>query len=266
MGVSPIDAVQQPYNNAEDSIFTRYTAKMWNYLAEPLAEHVFGPIEEKNHLLGVVAVNGALTAIRIPLEYKFSRLYDRSIEKNHKGLAYAAVIGKFITKAIDGLDGAVARKTNTQTEFGAGFDPAVDLYGSVEDNVLIQKQAEKSGDTLTRVLMISRLVLDGVVLAAGGVGNPVAQKYAEHKGVEFEEKDKAKANAMGKLKFGLTFLGDTLMLWGFVDPEKEFNKKCVRVGQAITAASLVAGSASVVGYVKAIRKKLKSAKEFALAA
>jgi len=249
-----------PYNNAYDSMISRVPAKVFEWAAQPLIDHIYGPIAEKNHILGVIAINATLTAPRIPLEYKLGKIYESALDEGKAVKAALAIGGKLATKAVDGLDGPVARGTDCTTEFGAVFDPLTDMLGTLDDAVIIMKRAKAEKDYVTVALMGVRLAVDVGVIATSSV-NLAAQKKLESKGVEVPEREKAKALAMGKVKFGAGVVGDTVLLSSYNTGDLDKRHKAKRAGQTITVASIVAGGVSIYQYGRAAAKKLRQLKD-----
>lgn len=259
--VAPVENLPELHNNAYDSILTRGVAKVFEAIAKPLIEHIYRPITEKNHTLGVIAVNSTLTLPRIPLEKKLGKIYEDSLERGNKRKAVLAIFGKLLVKASDGIDGPVARGSDAASEGGALLDPFADMFGMYNDSEIIKKQARKNKDYLTEGLMNTRLLVDVGVIAVGGIANSLAAKYAERKGVVLEDKEQPKALSMGKAKFGLSTLGDTALLASYVSPEADSSQKLKRAGQILTGASIVAGIASIFQYGKAAINKIRRVRD-----
>jgi hypothetical protein len=249
-----------PHNNAMDSVLTRGIARFWDRVAEPLADNIYGPIAEWNHTAGVIAVNATLTAPRLA-ERALGNLYLDAIRNENKLLAVTALAGKAILKATDGLDGAVARRTGTSTEIGAGFDPLVDIMGTYDDTRVVKELARDEGDTLTIVLMDTRLAVDGLAIAAGGVGNTIATKVALAKGVELDEKENtSKSNAESKAKYAVGAVGAIALEASYLfKPESKPRTILKRSGQILSATAIGIGIKGVDGYTKSAVSKFKRA-------
>src|SRR3989344_484411 len=158
--VATVENLPELHNNAYDSILTRGVARVFEAIARPLIEHVYGPIAKKNHALGVIAVNSTLTLPRIPLEHKLGNIYEDALEREDKLTAVFAIFGKLFVKGSDGIDGPVARGTDTTSEGGALLDPLADMFGMYNDAKIIKKQSRKNKDYLTEGLMNARLMVD----------------------------------------------------------------------------------------------------------
>src|ERR1700712_13390 len=76
-------------------------------------------MEKENHS-GIYLLPNLLTTASL-----FAAFY--SLVASMKGQYEAAVIAMFIGMIADGLDGRIARLTNTQTEFGAQYDSLSDM-------------------------------------------------------------------------------------------------------------------------------------------
>jgi hypothetical protein len=248
-----------PHNNADDSVLTRGVARFWKRVSEPFADNVYGPIAEWNHTAGAIALNGTLTAPRL-LERPLGNLYLKSIESGNKGVAIGALAAKGFLKATDGLDGAVARATGTSTEFGTGFDPLVDILGTYDDTRVVKQLAKEEGDVLTVRLMNTRLAIDGLAILVGGIGNTIATKIAEKRGVELEEREQSKANAMAKAKYAIGAAGAITLETSYVFDESSAPKEAFkRTGQALTVAGIGVGVVSVYQYGKSAARKIRRA-------
>ncbi|MCL5272235.1 MAG: CDP-diacylglycerol--serine O-phosphatidyltransferase [Gammaproteobacteria bacterium] len=75
---------------------------------------------KKEHHSGIYLLPNILTTASL-----FAAFY--SLVSSMKGQYEAAVIAMFIGMIADGLDGRIARLTNTQTEFGAQYDSLSDM-------------------------------------------------------------------------------------------------------------------------------------------
>jgi phosphatidylglycerophosphate synthase len=254
-------ASNAPHNNAYDSILTRAPARVFEWLAEPLIEHVYGPIAEKSHIAGVIAANATLTLPRLPIDRAFGQMYESALAEDSKSKAALAIGGKLITKAVDGIDGPVTRGTNTTTLIGAGLDPLVDMSGTLDDALIVRRQARCENDLLTEVLVDLRIATDVGVMVMGGVLNTAADKYAESRGVVLGEREKSKANAMGKLKFGLSIVGGTALLGSYTSPDTSVGKSMKRTGQVLTGASIAAGAVSIYQYGRSAVSKIRRARQ-----
>jgi len=256
------------HNVAYDSAITRGPARVWEWIADPLIENIYGPIAEKNHTLGVVAVNGTLTLPRIPLEYGFGRLYEYGLYRKDtlgKVLANVAIVGKLGTEASDGIDGPVARGTDTASQIGAILDPAADMYGAYDSGKRIKTQARAEGDFLTVALMNIRLGVDaGIAIASGA--ELLAQNKLKTMGHEVPDNERAKAGVPGKIKFTLSAPATTAHLASYNTDNADAAKKLIRTGQTLTGASIVAGVISIAQHSRSAVKKWRLVRELQKAA
>jgi phosphatidylglycerophosphate synthase len=250
-----------PHNNGLDSIITRPFARAFEAAADPLVEHFYGPIAEKNRTAGLIAVNLTLTAPRL-LEPYFGDIYTRNIQNDNTYRAFGALLIKAGLKVTDGLDGPVARKTGTTSLFGAGFDGFVDMIGTRDDGRCIEEGFQATGqeNQLISGLVRTRVGLDLGTMLTGGAINAAAAMYAEKKGKTVPEKDKPKANAAAKAKFATSTVADAALLLTTVMKSPDNRKKIKTVGAGLLAVSVAAGAVSIWQYGKSIKRNLALAK------
>lgn len=233
---------------------------IFEHVASPLIDNIYGPIAERNRLAGIVAVNATLTAPRL-LEPKLGQRYIDHLRAGHQRRATFYGVLKAALKVSDGLDGSVARGTDTTSLFGAGFDPLVDMLGTRDDGRRIKEAHDHMGisDPVTNALIDTRGVLDITVIGIGGVANTLAATAAEKRGAEVPERDKPKANAFAKLKFGLSSLASGLLTLGTVTKKPERARKLKKSGTILLGGSVVAGLISTVQYAGSVKRNIMRA-------
>ncbi len=237
------------HNNAYDSILTRGPAKIFEKIAEPLNEHIYGPLTEKNRTLGLIAANLTLTAPRL-LEPVLGDHYIDNLQNGRRVRAFGNLLGKLFLKLTDGIDGPVTRANGITSLGGAGFDAFTDMVGTYDDGKRIKQAYEHNGnlDPLTKTVINSRLGIDVAVAVVGGGINTYTAKQAEKAGVVLEERNKPKANAEAKAKYALSAAADGIMLLGTLANNPKSVERTKRIGQGILIASIVAGIVSLFKY------------------
>lgn len=246
------------HNGAYDSSLTRGPAQIFERVAEPLNEHVYGPLTEKNRLLGMVAANATLTAPRL-LEPLLGERYVSHLREGHRIRAGAYIAGKALLKLTDGLDGPVTRANGITSLFGAGFDAGVDMVGTRDDGRRIKEAYQHLDmyDSMTAMIIDARLGLDVAVAVVGGVGNTLSAKHAEATGAVVPAHDQPKANAFAKLKFGLSCGADMLLLAGTIPKRAETREAFKKVGTTLLAGSVAAGLVSLVKYSQSTARNVQ---------
>lgn len=258
--IAPPQDPSLDHNNAYDSVITRGPAQIFERLAEPLNQHIYGPLTEKNRMLGMVVANLTLTTPRA-LEPVVGQYYIDKLRAGKRGRAFAALLGKTFLKLTDGLDGPVTRANGITSLAGAGHDAFVDMIGTRDDGKRIKEAHRHLGtaDPVTEVIIDTRLGLDYVTIATGGMLNPAAAMYAQSRGAEVANRDKPKANAEAKAKFALSAAGDAVLLAGTLFKKPETQRSFKRVGTALLVGSIAAGVVSNIKYVRSARRNLRHA-------
>lgn len=258
--LAPLTSVDTPHNAAHDSALTRPLARVMDAAAQPLVDHIYGPITEYNHTLGLVTINASLTGVRL-LERSAGNLYIDSLENSKKVKAAAAVGGKLVLKGTDGLDGPVTRATGTTSQFGAFFDAAVDMAGTYDDGRCIKQRARTRGDQATINIVNARLATDvGVIISSALIDFGVTL-YAKRLGVEVPPEDETKATSMAKVKFALSAVGNGALLASEIIPNTRVGKIARRAGQALDIASTAAGVVSIYQYGQKSMRKIQRIRE-----
>lgn len=259
---APAPVTELPdHNNAYDSALTRGPAQIFERLAEPLNQHIYGPLVEKNRMLGMVAANLTLTAPRA-LEPLLGQGYIDNLRAGNRGKALGFLVAKTALKLSDGLDGPVTRANGVTSLFGAGFDAFVDMIGTRDDGRRIKEAHRHLGtaDPVMEAIIDTRLGLDYLTMITGGATNPAAAGYAQAKGAEVPNRDKPKANAEAKAKFALSAAGDAVLLVGTLFRKPETQQSFKKVGTALLVGSIAAGAISNVKYVLSARRNIQRAR------
>lgn len=243
------------YNAADASMITRYIASAWNKVAEPLVGP-FAALEERNHTAGVIAVNSVMTAPRL-LDVPLANAFVEQVQAKDMHAARKTLGMKLILKATDGLDGPVARGSHATSEFGAGFDPAVDMAGSAADIWAIMKLAQAEGDKAVVRMMKLGLASDIGAIAAGGILNGAAGIYAKKNAVQLDASEQARSNADGKLKYGLKSAGNALLLLSYTCEDPKQKASLRRQGLLLNGMSNAVGAVSIVRYTTSGINKFK---------
>lgn len=258
--LAPVVSVDTPHNAANDSAITRPFAHVMATAAQPLIDHIYQPITDYNHTLGLVTINASLTGVRL-LERSAGNYYINSLEKDRKVKAAAAVGGKLVLKGTDGLDGPVTRATGTTSQFGAFFDAAVDMAGTYDDGRCIKQRARARGDQATVNIINARLATDvGVIISSALIDFGVTL-YAKKQGVEVPPEDETKATSMAKVKFALSAVGNGALLASEIAPNSRFGKIARHTGQLLDIASTAAGVVSIYQYGQKSMRKIQRIRE-----
>jgi hypothetical protein len=102
----------------------------------------------------------------------------------------------------------------------------------------------------------------GISVLTGAVIYPAAAHAAKKRGVGIQEKDKPRANAMGKARYASAKLGVALLQASYISPAYRHNRRLRTIGRALTAASATVFTlASSYGYVKRASVLLKTTHE-----
>lgn len=248
---------QESVNVANEIALTRGAAGVWEWAAKPLAEHVFTPLAERSYPAGVAALNAGLTAPRL-LKPLVGRSYEDHVSNGQSWKAVGDVAAGIVFDLSDGLDGAVARASGLQTEFGTGFDPFVDAVSLGDDSRRVRSRARAEGDSLVlRMLSIeNKIKLGSVVL--GGPGAKLTAMAVERKGIELTRDEQPHAVPMGKAFFAASAASKKALQLGYAFPENSFARKAWRTaGVGLLGTAIGFGGAANVQYLGANLKRIK---------
>lgn len=259
--VPPFLPEEGEHNNAYDSPITRGPAKVFEWMARPLNEYIYGPLTRKNRMLGMVVANATLTAPRL-LEPLAGEHYIQNLRHGNRLRAAGWLGVKAGLKVLDGIDGPVMRANGITSLFGAGFDPLTDMIGTKDDGKRIKQAYEQLGmqDGFTDAVVDARIALDAGAILVGGIANTAAAKYAESKGITVPARDKPKANAEAKAKYTASGFADAILLAGTLFKSRETIRKYKKVGVGLLVASVGVGIVSLIKYGSSARRNIQSVK------
>ena len=256
------EVLEKPYNAADEHALTRGPAAVWDYLARPLAEHIFIPLEQRNHNMAVVALNATLTAPRL-LKPLIGNRYSQHVESGQSWAAVGDVALSTAFDATDGLDGATVRRSNLGSSFGIGFDSFVDAASLRDDIKRVREQAIiKEDATVLRLLRLDGRIKQGTI-ALGGVANKASEVYVERcKGVELEPHEKAHSGPFGKAYFLAGAVATKALQIAYAFPDDTATRKYWRrAGIGIQTTAIGLGVAANGQYVGNIIKRLRKPAE-----
>ncbi len=249
------------YNAADEMTLTRGPAAVWNYLADPLAEHLFIPLEQKNHILGVVALNTVLTAPRL-LKPLVGNRYSEHAKNGGTRAAIGDILASTAMDASDGLDGATARRSNLGSTFGVGFDSFVDAVSLKDDVKRVRERAVAGSDTTVLRLLDIDSRIKWSTIALGGVANKASEIYVQRKGIVLEPREKAHSVPFGKAYFAAGATAAKILQVAYAFPDSSVaRRRWRRAGIGMQAAAIGLGAAAGGQYAAAIVKRLRRLKQ-----